>query len=242
MWTFSFVRSVGSLNSLYSVSLLIPLAVFPKEAKEFPAKLQTSGWDLAATKTHVTTGFSGTNDNRYLLPTSIVQDDPLHQLSTNALVLMYLLRPENDAYVCTQKAADNHACSAKQFLKLLVQQTPEVRVLLDVGAQMLELQNQALVAHWLELRPDVAAAIFFSEADELAVLTQDGAVESFISSPYKQQLDKCIVYLDDAHTRGTDLKLPPGTRAAVTLGPKTSKDRLLQGNFTPLLRSASYTD
>jgi hypothetical protein len=44
-------------------------------------------------------------------------------------------------------------------------------------------------------------------------------------------VDKCIVYLDDAHTRGTDLKLPRDTRAAVTLGPKVTKDRLVQGVF-----------
>ena len=38
-----------------------------------------------------------------------------------------------------------------------------------------------------------------------------------------------VVYLDDAHTRGTDLELPQGMRAAVTLGPKVTKDRLVQG-------------
>jgi hypothetical protein len=47
-------------------------------------------------KKNVTTGFSGTNDNRYLLPTSITQEDPNFVLGTNALVLQYLLRPEND--------------------------------------------------------------------------------------------------------------------------------------------------
>jgi hypothetical protein len=94
---------------------------------------------------------------------------------------------------------------------------------------MLEFKNRELVEYWLSLMPDIPAAIFFSDNDELAVLTQDGTVESFISSPFSQQLDKCLVYLDDSHTRGTDLKLPRGTRAAVTLGPKVTKDRLLQG-------------
>ncbi|KAI0289429.1 hypothetical protein B0F90DRAFT_1793927 [Multifurca ochricompacta] len=94
---------------------------------------------------------------------------------------------------------------------------------------MLELQNKALVRHWLSLRPDVLAAIFFNDSDHLTVLTQDGMTEPFISSPFNRQLDKCVIYLDDAHTRGTDLKLPRGTRAAVTLGPKVTKDRLLQG-------------
>jgi hypothetical protein len=204
--------------------------VFPKAAKEFPSKLSTSGWDLAERKAHVTTGFSGTNDNRFLLPTSISQCDPVQQLSTNALVLGYLLQPENNHYRCIQGGTKD-APTSEEFLALLVRQEPPIRVLLDVGAQMLDKRNDELVKHWLKLLPDVAAAVFFADNDELSVLTQDGTTEPFASSPYKQQLDKCVVYLDDVHTRGTDLKLPVKTRAAVTLGPKVTKDRLVQGTF-----------
>ena len=88
---------------------------------------------------------------------------------------------------------------------------------------MLEPQNKELVRHWLSLKPHISAAIFFNESDHLTVLTQDGTVEPLISSPFNLQLNKCIVYLDDAHTRGTDLKLPRGTCAAVTLGPMLYK-------------------
>jgi len=34
--------------------------------------------------------------------------------------------------------------------------------------------------------------------------------------------------LDEAHTRGTDLKMPANYRAIVTLGPDLTKDRLAQ--------------
>ncbi|KAH9035654.1 hypothetical protein EDB85DRAFT_2073374 [Lactarius pseudohatsudake] len=176
------------------IDFYLSQVVFPRAAKEFPHKLSTSAWDLVEDKSNVTTGFSGTNDNRYLLPTSITQEDPVSQLSTNALVLQYLLQPENSHYECTE-----------------------------------ELQNEELVRHWLSLTPHISAAIFFNESDHLTVLTRDGTIEPLTTSPFNRQLDKCIVYLDDAHTRGTDLKLPRGTRAAVTLGPKVTKDRLLQG-------------
>jgi hypothetical protein len=63
------------------------------------------------------------------------------------------------------------------------------------------------------------------------VVTPDGRVEPLISSPFNRQLEKCLIYLDDAHTRGTDLMLPQGTRAAVTLGPKVTKDKLIQGMY-----------
>ncbi|KAG9122623.1 hypothetical protein FRC07_000929, partial [Ceratobasidium sp. 392] len=210
------------------VDFFLSSVVFPKAAKQFPHKLSTSGWDLAEVKGHVTTGFSGTNDNRYLLPASISQSDPVKQSSTNALVLTYLLRPENNYYLCA-RGVDGKMCSAKEFLNMLVRQNPEIRVLLDVGAQMLDLQNDELVKYWLELRPDVSAAVYFNNMDELVILPQNGSPISFFSSPFAQQLDKCIVYLDDGHTRGTDLDLPRQTRAAVTLGPKVTKDRLLQG-------------
>jgi hypothetical protein len=48
-------------------------------------------------------------------------------------------------------------------------------------------------------------------------------------SPFAEQLDQCLVFLDEAHTRGTDLKLPTYYRAVVTLGTALTKDRLVQG-------------
>jgi hypothetical protein len=118
-----------------------------------------------------------------------------------------------------------------EFLKILVAQEPEIRVLLDVGAQMLDLENDELAAAWLAISTNTSAAIYFNKDDDLTVLTRDGGTHLLMSSPFAQQLDQCIVYLDDAHTRGTDLKFPSGFRAAVTLGPKVTKDRLTQGMY-----------
>ncbi|KAJ4467172.1 hypothetical protein C8J55DRAFT_439106 [Lentinula edodes] len=213
------------------VDFYLSHVVFPKAAKEFPHKLSSSGWDLAEAKPgHVTTGFSGTNDNRFLLPTSISQQDPLQQNGTNAKVLSHLLQKENNHYRCAAQEDGGHP-PVKRFLEILTQETSnsQVQVLLDVGAQMLDLKNDALAREWLKLRPDMAAAIFFNDNDEMIVVSQDGTEELLISSPFKGQLERVLVYLDDAHTRGTDLKLPIKSRAAVTLGPKVTKDRLIQG-------------
>lgn len=210
------------------VDFYLSQIVFPRAAREFPSKLPTSAWDLVEEKNNLTTGFSGTNDNRYLLPTQITQEDPDSELGTNALTLQYLLRPENDRYECTE-GDDGEREFSTAFLQRLVNQDPEIRVLLDIGAQMLDLQNEELARHWLFLRPDVSAAIFFNNSDHLTVVTREGTIEPFISSPFNRQLEKCVVYLDDAHTRGTDLRFPQGMRAAVTLGPKVTKDRLVQG-------------
>src|ERR1700683_1459603 len=114
--------------------------VFPKAAKEFPNKLPTSGWDLGEARTNRTTGFSGTNDNRYLLPLSIQQVDLVDQGGTNALVLMHLLHPANGHYMCASNA-NHEPLPGREFVKLISKQS-RIRVLLDVGAQMLDLQNK----------------------------------------------------------------------------------------------------
>ena len=174
-------------------------------------------------------GFSGTNDGRYLLPTSITQHDPDHQRGTNAKVLAYLLQPENNAYVEIPLKNGGRSGTARQFLELVMAQEREIRVVLDVGAQVLELTNREFAAAWLELKSDAKAAIYFNKDDELSVLTREGIVQLLLESPFAQRLDECVIYLDDAHTRGTDIKFPIGFCAAVTLGPKVTKDRLTQG-------------
>ncbi|KAF7350232.1 hypothetical protein MVEN_01326600 [Mycena venus] len=211
--------------NLAVVNFYLRRVVFPKEAKQFPYKLATSAWDLAEKKKNFVTGFSGTNDGQYLLPTSIAQQDPLDQLSTAAKVLSYLLQPESREYCCTEGR------STENFMQLLVKQEPEIRVLLDVGAQMLEMQNPELAKYWLSIAPNLKAVVYFNDSDQLMVMARDGSIELLVSSSFADQLEDCAVYLDDVHTRGTDLKLPLKTRAALTLGPGVTKDRLVQGSM-----------
>ncbi|KAK7053180.1 hypothetical protein VNI00_003799 [Paramarasmius palmivorus] len=215
------------------IDFYLSQVVFPKAAKEFPSKLGTSGWDLARRKANPTTGFSGTNDNRYLLPTSIIQQDTPLRLSTNARVLAILLQPSNNLYLCPNRAGGPSLSGRDIIDSISVNYSNlQIRVLLDVGAQILEMTNLEVAQYWLSRlseRDGVKAAIFFNDRDQLEVLTRDGMTELLMLSPYHQQINKCLVYLDDAHTRGTDLKLPIDWRACVTLGPKVTKDRLVQG-------------
>ncbi|KAJ7614704.1 hypothetical protein DFH06DRAFT_1013871 [Mycena polygramma] len=202
--------------------------VFPKEAREFQHKLTTNAWDLARTRPQWTTvtGFSGTNDNKYLLPLSIKQCDQDAQRHTNAQVLAYISQNENRAVFPTSSG------DALGLLQHVVDQQPPIMVLLDVGAQVLELQNDEVAREWLRLdkRPEVEAAVYFdSSTDEIRVILRDGRMQPFASSLYKKQLEKTLVYLDEAHTRGTDFKFPAGSRAVVTLGPRLTKDKLVQG-------------
>ena len=78
--------------------------VFPMEGKEFDERLSTSGWDIPspANAKHLTTGFSGTNDNRFLLPLTIRQRDLPQLHHTSGKVLDYVLHQENLEYHCAR--------------------------------------------------------------------------------------------------------------------------------------------
>ena len=205
--------------------------VFPKEGKEFDERLSTSGWDIPSPSNakHLTTGFSGTNDNRFLLPLTIHQRDLPQLQHTSGKVLDYVLRQENLGYYCAKDEAGGQLFG-EGLLRLMMATDPAIRVLIDVGAQVLDLQNRDLVSAWLEICPQADAGVYFDDEDNIMVLTRDQKVEKLSSSSFFSRLDRCVVYLDEVHTRGTDLKLPLNIRAAVTLGPKLTKDRLVQGN------------
>lgn len=204
--------------------------VFPKEMKEFPNKLSASGWDIGQEKQHPTTGFSGTNDSRHVLPLSVEHLDMPMQEHTNALVLEHILQHENSVEILPPKATPQGS-DAEHLLRLINELNPPIRVILDVGAQILELDNRQVAEKWLGMsnQESSKAVVFFNDEEELSVLDRRGCIELLQVSSFAEQLSVCLIYLDEAHTRGTDLRLPRGYRAAVTLGANLTKDRLVQG-------------
>ncbi|RDA94782.1 hypothetical protein CP533_4222 [Ophiocordyceps camponoti-saundersi (nom. inval.)] len=197
--------------------------VFPKEMRSFPKRLCASGWDIGRQKANPTTAFSGTIDSRHLLPLGMEQVDLDSQVHTNALILKNLLSDQNTVL-------RTGLAGGKELLKELAKLEPTPRVILDVGAQFLEMTNQQVAEEWLQLMDDsTEAAVFCSAGDELIVVErEDGRVEPLQTSPFRKQLDRCLIYMDQSHTRGMDLVLPTSHRAAVTLGAKLTKDRLTQ--------------
>ncbi|KAK0630434.1 hypothetical protein B0T17DRAFT_589950 [Bombardia bombarda] len=208
--------------------------VFSREMREFKFKLSASGWDLAKPKTHPLTGFSGTNDSKYVLPLSVQALDLPEQRHTNAAVLSRLLRDENNVmeFHDSSQAQSSSTLTVDMLLKAVTSKSraKPMRVILDVGAQIIELSNLQVAQRWLSSVPseEVDAVIFFNDLDELSVLNRQGAIDAFLTSPFASHTDRCLVFLDQAHTRGTDLVLPDWYRAAVTLGPGITKDTLVQ--------------
>lgn len=213
-----------------AIDFYLSYIVFPKGMKEFSHKLSASGWDIGKVKSNPTTGFSGTSDARHTLPLSVHHLDLPMQKSTNALVLKHLMKPENSIVLLPQRGgANDRRSNAEYLLETVNSMNPETRVILDVGAQILELNNLQVAEKWLQMSSEaVEAVVFFSDEEELSILDRDGRVEPLQTSPFAKKLDVCLVYLDEAHTRGTDLRLPAKYRAAVTLGANLTKDRLVQ--------------
>ena len=217
--------------------------VFPKHAKQFQIKQQASGWDIPLSNRlgqgssnstqHLTTGFSGTNDNRSLLPLNIAQQDLPGLSHTNAEVLHYLLQPRNREYAMIADR-EGKRLSEEDFLQSLYNRN--IRVLIDAGAQILELTNRGVAKSWLEIDGRASAAVYFNENNKAMVLYRKGRELPLLATPFVDDLAECLVYLDEAHTRGTDLKLPPNARGALTLGMGQTKDHTVQGKLETCFR------
>ncbi|KAH7323576.1 hypothetical protein BKA65DRAFT_511056 [Rhexocercosporidium sp. MPI-PUGE-AT-0058] len=208
--------------------------VFPAHAKQFGTKLQASGWDLPLfSKSGLgdgiscarTTGFSGTNDNKMMLPLNIKQDDLPSLCQTNAEVLTYILQSRNRRY--KRAAWQGKRLTEVELLREMAGM--EVRILIDAGAYILEMNNRNLVRAWLDIDTGAKAAVYFG-ADNRAWVQYRGGKEvvPLLATPFAENLDECLVYIDEAHTRGIDLKLPQRARGAITLALGQTKDHTMQ--------------
>jgi hypothetical protein len=198
--------------------------LFNKELQQFDFKLSTSAWDICGKKRQPTVGFSGTNDFRLLLPLNMKYSGLKELRDTNAYLVSNLLLEKNNIYIPLDQG-----CTSTQILKI-ISRNPKCRVLLDVGALMLDFDNEKVAKKWLEVLgedSEIEAAVFFDQNNDLMVLEKNGDLNKLEVSTFKNQLGKCVIYLDDCHTRGTDLKIPP-CFGAVTLGKDLSKDKLMQ--------------
>ncbi|KAI5921758.1 hypothetical protein F4810DRAFT_712186 [Camillea tinctor] len=205
--------------------------VFPAYAKQFEVKLQASAWDTVifseGQTTARTTGFSGTNDNRIMLPLSIEQNDLPSLRQTSAEVLTYILQPRNQEYEVIVDENGKRR-TERGFLEQLTNK--RIRVLIDAGAYVLEMDNESLAKEWLSVDHQAKAAVYYKDDNRAWVTFRSSTKDDvpLIATPYVDDLSDCLVYLDEAHTRGVDLRLPMNARGALTLALKQTKDYTVQ--------------
>ncbi|KAM3439603.1 hypothetical protein MY4824_002595 [Beauveria thailandica] len=206
--------------------------VFPRYAKQFPVKLLASGWDIpllqptdSGQQHSLTTGFSGTNDNKRILPQTIKQNDLRRLLHTNAEVLCYLLESRNAG--CHLTAVEGVRFGEEETLRFL--RDRGIRVLIDAGAHILEMENHDVARKWLDIDPQAEGALYFGPNGQIMVRSRfQKEPMPLIASPFANDVQNCVVYIDEGHTRGTDLKLPADAKGAVTLSLGQTKDQTVQ--------------
>lgn len=180
--------------------------VFPRHAKQFKVKLQSSGWDVPihsaseeASEAHsrskqLTTGFSGTNDNRTLLPLTIAQADLPTLSHTNAEVLTYLLHQRSRRCEIVRDVKGGRATERDLLYMLKMQR---IRILIDAGAHILEMDNETLAQTWLTIDSQVDAALYFDKDNKPWIISGKGRKTPLLASPYADDLSQCLVYLDE---------------------------------------------
>lgn len=153
----------------------------------------------------------------------IAQNDLDELESTNENVRKILLQEANQSY---ESLPTN--VSAKEILDRLTERN--IPVLLDSGALMLELSNEQVAIEWLKLTAEASydAAVYFDSRDILQTVDRNSTHTEFDCSVYRENLNRCLVYLDDVHTRGTDLKLPLNWKACVTVSGDITRDKTVQ--------------
>lgn len=207
--------------NMHVVDFWLSAVVFPREAKTFEKKLMCTAWDLCSEHMeNPVTGFSGTNDTKNILPMPIAQNDLDELEDTNENVRQLLLRQRYDHLPPN--------VSGTEIVEKLVREG--IQVLLDAGALMLELNNKEVAEKWLELASELGfdAAIYFDRNDVLQTVDRNGIVTELDCSVYRDDLSRCVTYLDDVHTRGTDLKFPLEWKACVTLSGQITRDKTVQ--------------
>lgn len=143
-------------------------------------------------------------------------------------MLTYLLQTRNRRYIQTTHA-NGKRYSELDLLRRL--ESERIRILIDAGAFVLEMDNKALVKEWLEQDSRAQAAVYLGTDNKLWVMYKTGKTVQLIATPFVDNMENCLVYLDEAHTRGTDLKLPPSIVGALTLGLNQTKDHTVQGKY-----------
>jgi hypothetical protein len=97
------------------------------------------------------------------------------------------------------------------------------------------MSNQDLAKAWLAIDPAAKGAVYFGADDRAWVKFRGGKEDvPLLASAYAENLEDCVVYIDEAHTRGIDLRLPLNACGALTLALGQTKDHTVQGKVQPI--------
>ena len=185
---------------------------FPEKCKFFQKKLTGNSHDISGEGP--TKGFSGTDDRNDTMPESIISQRLPDQFGTNGKMLHIIGRVINKKYKVLPIK------SIKDFLEKVCnyanKKNNNCYLLIDSGAMITEMSN----LHTAKILMDKLATsfkgvgYFCDETNIMKVLLCNAEIIPLSACP----LDKSelFIYLDEVHTRGTDLKFPTNAKGIVT--------------------------
>ncbi|CAJ1961699.1 unnamed protein product [Cylindrotheca closterium] len=204
--------------------------VFPVETMQYPQRRISSAWNLADTD-HVKQiiGFSGTDDNRFLLPYQVkqIQHADKELCATNGKMIDLVLS-------CTQKV-HQVVMGNSAIWEIILDDCFQLKVqaLIDTGGLMAGSKRDSVVRHVaMKLKNErcvFKGFVYYStdkerwEVFEIATGRTQSITRSTLSAC------DCFVYFDESRCRGTDFKLLRDSSALVTLDKRLTKDKFLQG-------------
>ncbi|KAG2862525.1 hypothetical protein PC113_g6220 [Phytophthora cactorum] len=212
-----------------TINFFLNTDVFPKDTQQYPQRLSRTAWGIAAGGNNI--GFSGTNDNHRLLPLSVTQLEPVYPLllGTNGDMLHKIMQ-ESHGYEVVGPSLERSQVPWQSVL--LYALGKGVQALIDTGALLAGVMNHKAAEFLLE-RSDFAFAgvTYFHNRNKTncwVVAEKDRRLVLPLKESSMLEKDTFVIF-DEARSRGSDMKLPPNASAVLTLGPRLTKDKLMQG-------------
>jgi hypothetical protein len=201
-WATSFVYNVGTYR--------------------FPKRRATSAWNLV--ESSCSWGFSGTDDNKFLIPLSVKQlvpDEEGLRATNGAMIRTIIDRVEKITLLTSSRGEEN--LTWKMVLNRCISMS--VNALIDVAGLMAGCSNSR-AAEYLADTGSFAGVVYFDDEWKVFDSKKKHSV-SLVTSPLSEA--DCFVYFDESRCRGSDMKLKRTAKALVTVEPKLTKDKFLQG-------------
>ena len=220
-----------------TINYWLESVVLPVETMHFPRRLEATSWDIATNSSKKVAGFSGTNDSKMLLPTSLSWTDSNEiELKATDGKMIHLISKYSSFYVLPKKLdvsnqTKNNFMHWMDILDTVIDLSKNcgtyLAALIDSGALMAGTANKDVAIYLAErLDPDIFQGVVYFDLNQWWVRDGLGREWPKHASPIHEQ--DAFVYFDESRCRGSDMKLKINAEAVLTLGPNMCKDKLMQ--------------
>jgi hypothetical protein len=91
---------------------------------------------------------------------------------------------------------DGKRLGEHSFLHMLRQR--KIKVLIDAGAQIVEMDNLTLIRTWLEIDTSAPAGLYFDDDNKPWIYSRNSNTKTpLLASSYADGLHECLIYLDE---------------------------------------------